>query len=673
MAVVPMSKINIFGLRKNRKKILEAIQCMGVVDVRTFEKSDTGFEGVDTVTVRSQFKKAKNDCESSLRILQNYTPEKKSMFASFNGRDLINSETYEDMVRKRDRISDEVSKILKLDKLITDEQARCIKLEENIVALTPWRDMPIPLNCRGTHKTTVFAGTFPQAFSDEALLKQFTDACVKKELEEISKNVHIEVVGSTETQTCALIICSKAQATETEEVLRYMGFAAPPLMCDGLPSGRIKAFENEIEAAKANIKKAEKQICDSVQYRKAIKFLIDYYTMRIDKYRVIEQLGHSQSVFVLSGYIPAEKAESLEMELAEKCEAAMECIPADGDDVPVFLENNSFAAPLEGVLETFSLPGRGELDPTAAMAVFYYFLFGLMLSDAAYGVLMVLTCGIVLWKFPKMKDGLRRSFKMYLYCGISTTFWGVMFGSYFGDAVQVIAKTFFNKDIVIEPLWFSPINEPMRMLIFSLLIGIIHLFAGLGLKLYSFVRIGKWKDAIYDVIFWYMLVGGAIVYLLSLQVFVDMTSLDFKLSTEAGNAAAITAVTGAIGIASTAGRASRNPFKRLAKGLYELYNVTGYLSDILSYSRLLALGLATGVIANVFNKMGSMFGSGVVGVIAFTLVFIAGHTLNIGINLLGAYVHTNRLQFVEFFGKFYEGGGEKYKPFKARTDYYEIK
>jgi len=194
---------------------------------------------------------------------------------------------------------------------------------------------------------------------------------------------------------------------------------------------------------------------------------------------------------------------------------------------------------------------------------------------------MVLICGIALWKFPRMKTGLRKSLKMYLYCGISTTFWGVMFGGYFGDAIQVIAKTFFNQDIVIQPLWFSPMDEPMRMLVFSFAVGIIHLFAGLGMKFYSLARTGQWKDAIYDVVFWYMLVGGAIVYLLSMQMFVDIAGLSFILSPAVGKAAALVALIGAVGIALTAGRSSRNPAKRLAKGLYELYNVTGYLSDIL--------------------------------------------------------------------------------------------
>ena len=133
------------------------------------------------------------------------------------------------------------------------------------------------------------------------------------------------------------------------------------------------------------------------------------------------------------------------------------------------------------------------------------------------------------------------------------------------------------------------------------------------------------------------------------------------------------AASGAVIILFFAGRESKNPIIRMAKGAYGLYGTTGYLSDILSYSRLLALGLATGVIATVFNKIGSMMGDSIIGIIGFILIFIIGHGVNIGINALGAYVHTNRLQFVEFFGKFYTGGGKEFKPFKINTKHYTVK
>ena len=310
------------------------------------------------------------------------------------------------------------------------------------------------------------------------------------------------------------------------------------------------------------------------------------------------------------------------------------------------------------------------------MAIFYYIFFGMMFSDAGYGMVMALACGILLMKFKNMETGLRRSMKMFFWCGVSTTIWGLLFGSFFGDAVSVISNTFFHTPPpaipgLVVPIWFNPVTDPMQMLMFSFLLGIIHLFAGLAIMAYNDIKHKEYLAVLYDVVSWYLLVGGAILALLSLDMMGNIAG--FVLPPIFMTIGGYMALVGAVLILLFAGRESKHPVKRFLKGVYGLYGATGYLSDILSYSRLLALGLATGVIAQVFNQIGSMMGSGVIGVILFTLIFVIGHGLNIGINALGAYVHTNRLQFVEFFGKFYTGGGREFKPFKINTKHYTVK
>ena len=328
--------------------------------------------------------------------------------------------------------------------------------------------------------------------------------------------------------------------------------------------------------------------------------------------------------------------------------------------------------PTESVLSSFGMPHKGEIDPTSIMAFCYYFLFGLMLSDAAYGLIMTIGCFILLRKYKNMEAGMKSMLTMFLYCGISTTFWGIMFGSYFGDAPTVIAKTFFNKDFTVPAVWMTPLDNPMRMLIFCFLFGIIHLFLGLGLKGYSLLKDRKYMDCFCDVVLWFMLLVGLLLMLLPSDLFHSIAQMEFNFPPAVKLLAKILTIAGAAGIIVFSKRETKNFGVRLALGAYELYGATGWLSDVLSYSRLLALGLATGVIASVINQMGSMMGGGVVGAIVFILVFILGHTLNLAINVLGAYVHTNRLQFVEFFGKFYEGGGSAFKPFSTPTKYIKI-
>jgi V/A-type H+-transporting ATPase subunit I len=179
---------------------------------------------------------------------------------------------------------------------------------------------------------------------------------------------------------------------------------------------------------------------------------------------------------------------------------------------------------------------------------------------------------------------------------------------------------------------------------------------------------------VFDTVFPIGLILPLIVILMGSGIFANMAGFVLNISPLASNVCLIISGVCMAGILLTAGREYKNWPIRLVNGLYALYNVlAGWLSDILSYSRLLALGLATGVIASVMNSLGATFGGGIPGLIGFVIVFFAAHALNFGINVLGAYVHANRLQFVEFFGKFYEGGGQKFAPFGAHTKNYLIK
>ena len=232
---------------------------------------------------------------------------------------------------------------------------------------------------------------------------------------------------------------------------------------------------------------------------------------------------------------------------------------------------------------------------------------------------------------------------------------------------------FFGTEISVPALWFIPLNDPVKLLMYSMLFGLIHLFLGMGMKAYMCIRDRRYMDLFCDVILWCFLLIGLILILLPTELFASISQMTIVFPAALNTLAKAMAIIGAVGIVLMSGRGNKNPVLRIALGAYDLYNITGWLSDVLSYSRLLALGLATGVIASVVNQMGSMLGGGILGAIVFIVVFVVGHVFNLAINLLGAYVHTCRLQYVEFFGKFYEGGGRAFVPFKQNTKYVEIK
>ena len=668
MAVVPMKKVLICGLKKDRKGTLELLQRQGVLEISNVLQEDDMFQKMDVTSSKTVFERNAAIAEQAIMVLSKYAPEDKGMLSSFAGRELLSVEEYEANAVNHDETMKKAYRLQDLAKQIGEHSAMIPKLEQQMEALAPWKSFDLPLDFKGTKKSVAFIGSIQEEIS----LEQITERL--GELAPQADTIDVNIVSASKEQTCLFIVCAKKDAEAVEDGLKKLNFVKPPLSSQ-VPAKRQQQLEEELSKVRAEIAGAEKAIADMAPDREALKFVMDYYTMRAEKYGVLNGLVQSKRVFLITGYVSVETAPRLEKLLQEKYEVVVEFSePEEKDDVPVILHNNKFAEPVEGVIESYSLPGKGEIDPSMVVATFYYVLFGLMLSDAAYGLIMVAGTAYCLTKFKNMEDGMKKFMKMFMYCGISTAFWGFMFGSFFGDAVNVIATTFFNRpDIRLAPIWFEPVSLPMKMLVFAFVLGIIHLFTGLGIKFYSCVRSGNLADGIYDAIFWYMLVGGGIVYLLTMSMFTDMLGLTFTLPPIAGTVAAVLAVIGLIGIVLTSGRESKSWFKRILKGLYGAYGITSYLSDILSYSRLLALGLATSVISTVFNKMGSMVGGNIAGAIVFILVFLIGHSLNLAINALGAYVHTNRLHYVEFFGKFYEGGVRKFEPFAIHTKYYKVK
>lgn len=670
MAVLQMKRVQICALKKDRKPVLELLQRLGVVEVTDADalKEDAVFAKQDRSNESATFRRAADAARGALGVLDRNAPAQKGLLSTLEGRRTLPLGEYEKLTAERDEILKTCIKLQTLEKQLNEDQAEIPKIESQMTSLEPWMDYDIPLNFSGTRKTEFFAGTLPGEVSHADLTARMN------ELAPDVIGIDANIVSTFPEQTCIYVVCAKKDAAAVQEALRKMNFARPPKTSVN-PAEVLRELGKRRAGVQQNSEKIRTEIAALASDRGKIEFAADYYGMRAEKYDVIGRLAQSRRVFILNGYIPARNAAALEKLLCEKFDVDVAFSdPSENDDVPVLLQNNVFAEPVESVVENYSLPAKGEIDPSGLVAAFYYVLFGMMLSDAAYGIIIAVVCGICLKKFKNMELGLRKSLKMFFYCGISTTFFGFLYGSFFGNAVNVIASTFFNRpDIKFAALWFEPLNRPMKMLAFCFAVGILHLFVGLGTKLYLCLKSGRILDGIYDVVCWYMLVGGAIAYLLSLQQFTNLMGLTYTLSARAGEVAGIIALAGAVVIILTGGRESRNWFKRILKGLYSVYGITGYLSDILSYSRLLALGLATSVIATVFNKMGTMLGNSPVGVLMFIIVFLIGHSLNLAINALGAYVHTNRLQYVEFFGKFYTGGGRKFQPFTENTKYYKIR
>ena len=617
MAVLPMKRVLIVGLRRDRKKLLELLQRKGVMEITTGKSAektdeDSVFHRIDVSGQRQMFEKNVAHAQAALAVLDKEHPGAKDP-GMFNGRIPMSLTDYETQASKRDKIMQMVSELNRLARLQADLQAEKPKVEAQMEALTPWKDYAYPLDMKETEQTRVFIGTLPNEQTREGILENFRQ--IAKEV----SGIDVQIISASPEQTCVQVICLKKEEEQTEEALRRMSFARPSLS-GGVPKKMLQDCEKRLVEIDREEHETKEKIEAYYPRRDELRFIIDYFRMRADKYDVIGQVNQSDN---------------------------------------------------------------GELDPSFLVALFYYFLFGMMLSDAAYGIIIVIACAFVLAKNSKtMEDGAKKSLKMFLFAGLGTLFWGAMYGSWFGNLPQTILQVFGpdpKAQLHLE-LWTDPTVHPMTVLGFSFIVGLVHVFIGMGVQAYMDIKAGKILDAVYDVFFWYLLLIGCVGVLLATPMVGGMFQLGPKgegmvFSGTVMMAFKICCLIGAAGIILFGGRESKNPGLRFAKGLYALYGISSYLSDVLSYSRLLALGLATGVSSNVFNNMAQMVGqgNGVVGAVVFFLSVIVGHTLNLAINALGAYVHTNRLQYVEFFGKFYSGGGKPFTPFAEKTQYYIVK
>ena len=674
MAVLQMDRIEVCAMKRERKRVLELLQRRGTVEAKDMAVDSEVFSKQETASAQAVFTRNADTAAQAAGIVERYAEIEKPAMAFLQGRTVLSPEQNAAFEERREHVLRTAQQVVQWERELAEQHAEILRGEAQQEALRPWLDLPVAQNFSGTRKTAVFIGSVAGEHTLDSLLEMLASAG------EGLDSLHVEVVSKSPEQTNFYAMVPKKDTAKAEEALRSIGFTRPAAAGVRPPRELEQQLQQQCADAQARIETCTADIRKAKDSFQDFQLLEDNMRMRAEKYATLERLAQSSHVFVLEGYVPHRAAEALQQELVDRFGCAVELTPAEdpGEEVPVLLENNWFARPTESVLESYALPGKGELDPTAVMSVFYYIMFGLMFSDAGYGLILAVATGLLLLKFKNMENGMKMFMQMFFWCGVSTIFWGIVFSSYFGDTVDIIAVNFLGRSAdlptLMPPLWFSPLEKPMWLLMFCMAIGIVHLTVGYIMCGITNFKNGDYSAIVYDAVFPIAFIYPLVVVLVSTEIFESM--LGFHVYTLPGAVMLVCMVVAGVsglGVVLFAGRESRNWGKRLLKGLYALYNMgAGWLSDILSYSRLLALGLATGVIASVMNQLGTLAGGGIGGLILFIVVFAVGQSLNFGINILGAYVHSNRLEYVEFFGKFYQGGGRMFSPLGIHTKHYKI-
>lgn len=486
-------------------------------------------------------------------------------------------------------------------------------------------------------------GTIPQA-TDNAYLDGL------KESELIS--VH-EVYHTREEIGLLVTYPRKAQQAAKEELAKAH-FSIVWYAFEEAPSVEL---EKNLKAQQAVVD-AKKKVLDDLQEEKdllrKLQLSAEVTYNELQKEQAKNGLVNGQHVFVLQGWLTTKAVDDVEVQLKEKLGEGeyvflpLEIAEEEYEEVPTVLENNAFLQPFENLTEMYGLPKYGELDPTPYTAPFYLVFFGMMAADLGYGALLWLGTFIML-KFFHFDKGMNRNLKFFHLLSYPVMIWGIIFGSAFGA------------DLPFQPLSLS--KDLITIMILSIIFGVIQIMVGLSLGAYSNLKKKAYVDAYTSHLGWLAIITGIILYVLGSMV------LNISWIATIGSSIAIIA---AVAIVVVTVLSSENKWGGLASGLYNLYGISGYVADVVSYTRLMALAVSGGSIASAFNMLVG-FLPPVARFTAGIFLIVALQGLNIFLSFLGAYVHGLRLQFVEFFGKFYDGGGHALKPFKTYEKYVDIK
>ena len=644
MAIVNMKRLRIIAPHSASRRLLRELTRAGCVEI---ERNDEWMNDAELAQLLkrgesdSSSARAQTEAAAALEALKKYAGVKKGLFDArkpIAEEDLATGGVPEQTLSQIQMINAATKQIASL----TSEISRLQGQKESLI---PWQYTEIPVDFATKGDFSLHFGTVASVLNFDSL---------KAQVEEGETAAQLDLISSDKEQHYMLLAVHHTDYERVLETLKDAGFNENNFKNY---SGTIKECIAEIDVQIADLQRQCTVMEDNIRHYAAcfdeIGRAYDYFSIQSKWDDISSTLPRTQQTALLSGWVPEEETDTVAA-IAEKCGCAYDFSePEEGEEPPTLMRNNRFVQPFGQVTELYGMPAYDSLvDPNPLVALSYFIFFGMMFSDAAYGLIMLTAC---CWFLRKTKpEGTMKKFvTMFAIVGISTTLWGAAFGSWFGDIIPVVVEritgTSWNMPALIDPL-----EEPITMLLISIGIGVLHLFSGMFLSLIRMWKRRQFIDIICDILPWYAIIISAGLLFLGY------------------NAALWVIVGGLLFVLLTAGRKKKG-LGKITGGLGAIYNgLTGNLSDILSYSRLMALALSTGVVASVMNTLGNMMGNSILGWIFLALVFVIGQTFNFAISILGAFVHSCRLEFVEFFGRFYEGGGRTFQPLLYKTKYVMI-
>ena len=392
------------------------------------------------------------------------------------------------------------------------------------------------------------------------------------------------------------------------------------------------------------------------------RYFGDYWSILRDRIESMISGVPTDDVFIWSFWMPKEFCSAVEKTIKpyEELTEFSLVSPDEGELAPTLLKNPGWSSSMEPLTLMYGTPTYGGVDPTSLMAPFFFLFLGMCFGDAGYGLVLSGVFGYFIVRHS-LPATLRKFFIMLTIGMVFSVIVGALTGSWFGDSIT--AFPFLSSLVPLKDAvqYLDPMNDPMTLLTISLGLGFVQVIFGLLIAFKNSWKHGEYVEALADN-------GGWIIFLSGLLL--TGLAASGKLAGPISGTAKYIAAAGALILIATQGRTKTNIAGKLFSGVLSLYNVTGYLGDVLSYSRLLALGLGSAAVGMVINLLANLVaGTPYVGIPLAVLIFVVGHLFSIAVNLLGAFIHSLRLQYVEFFGKFYDANGKDFTPLRNVTSF----
>lgn len=442
----------------------------------------------------------------------------------------------------------------------------------------------------------------------------------------------------------------------------------------------LKELKKQVEQYKTEMSGIQTNAGKQTSFMKCLKLYVDYFNLRLQQCQNDDEFQKTAETFVMQGFFPKDNEQQVRDAIAEVTDSVVFNVEDIKDDefAPTLNKNNSFVKPFEGITNTYTPQNYHEPDPNPVMSVFYFLIFGLMTADIGYGLVLAIA-GLFISSRIKQNTGMKSMSKMIGICGFSTILWGVVYGSLFSiDLATVIPNC---------PDWYpllpSPSNYPIITMIVSLALGILHLMAGVACNARKLATRHDSLGVIFDALVWEVFFVGVVLLAMKPACNMIMDNINDAMKQPQilalANAPDLTMVGlyiiagSLVVVALTAGRSRKGILGKAMGGFGGVYGVINYFSDIVSYVRIFGLMLSGAVFGFIINQIAAMIMTSVVGYILAIILCVFAHLFNLALAVLGAYVHNSRLQYVEFFGKFYEGEGQLFAPLGSGLTYTLIK